>query len=324
VASEELTLTSVPGFLAGHAQDLEAATGCTVVTCPPGTAGAVEQRGGAPGTRETDLLRGGRLVQAVDAVLLAGGSAFGLGAADGVLRFLEERGRGFPTPAGVVPIVPAAILYDLEVGSAAVRPDAPMGYAAALAASAAPVEQGSVGAGAGCRVGGLLGSARATKGGIGSAALRLSNGVIAGALFAVNAFGDVIDERGEVLAGVRAAPGESGKTEALELLLANPSRRRYLERGSTVLGVIATNARLSRDELQRVACMAHDGIARAVRPSHTLFDGDTVFALAAGDREADPSAVGAAAAEATARAIRNAVRRARSLGGVPAMSDLRT
>ncbi|MBI4602740.1 MAG: P1 family peptidase [Planctomycetes bacterium] len=334
------TLTAVPGIRVGHAHDLRGATGCTVVLCPPGTVGAVDQRGGAPGTRETDLLAPSRLVQHVNAVLLTGGSAFGLAAADGVVRWLEERGLGFPTRAGPVPVVPAAVLYDLEVGDPRARPDAALGRAACDAASAAPAPEGSVGAGAGCRVGSLRGSACATKGGMGSWAVALGGetgeGFTVAALFAVNALGDVVDAAGEVIAGLRAAPGSARFEGTLEALLrsdtppvaglggAGPGGAGTggAGLGSTVIGVVATDARLDRDALGLVAAMAHDGIARAVRPAHTLFDGDTVFALATGRREADPSIVGAAAAEAAAEAIRRGVLEASSLGGIPAARDL--
>jgi L-aminopeptidase/D-esterase-like protein len=335
------TLTAIPGIRVGHAHDLVGATGCTVVLCPPGTTAAVDQRGGAPATRETDLLKPGRLVEHAHAVLLTGGSAFGLAAADGVARYLEERGVGFPTSAGVVPIVPCAALFDLGVGSAAARPDAAMGRAACEAASREPVPQGSVGAGTGCRVGGLHGNAFATKGGIGSSAVMIDGedgsedggGLLVAALFAVNAFGDVIAPDGTVLAGLRLAPRSPQLTSSLEALRrAEAGRRasagaRPAERGgerleSTVIGVIATNAALGRDALAHVAAMAHDGIARAVSPAHTLFDGDTIFALATGKRAADPSLVGAFAAEAAARAIRSSVLLAASLADIPARRDL--
>jgi L-aminopeptidase/D-esterase-like protein len=318
--SESLTLTSIPGLLVGHAQDFDAATGCTVVLCPEGTTAAVSQRGGAPGTRETDLLGLGRLVQHPDAVLLTGGSAFGLAAADGVVRFLEERGRGFATRAGRVPIVPAAVLYDLDLASASRRPDAAMGYAACAAASPQPVAEGSAGAGTGCRVGSLRGPQCATKGGIGSAGLRLGSGAVVAALVAVNAFGDVLDERGELLAGLRSAPRSRRLASSLQSLLGGAQGAGPLA-PSTVIGVVATSAALSRDQLLRVVEMAHDGLARAVSPAHTPWDGDTIFALSKGTDTLDASQAGAAAAEAVATAIRRAVRQAVSLGGVPALRD---
>jgi L-aminopeptidase/D-esterase-like protein len=311
------SLTSVPGIQVGHAQNAAGATGCTVVLCPPGTAAAVDQRGGAPGTRETDLLGTSRLVLHADAVLLAGGSAFGLAAADGVVGWLEERGIGFATGAGAVPIVPAAVLYDLEVGDPRARPDAAMGRAACEAASSGPVAEGTVGAGTGARVGSLRGSACAMKGGVGAAGEELRGGLVVAALFAVNAFGDVIDEDGRVLAGLREAPGSPRIEGTLRALVegAPPPAARST---STVIGVVATNGRFGREDLIRIAGMAHDGIARAVSPAHTLLDGDTVFALATGAVDGDATLAGAVAAEVAARAVRRGVLRATPLGGLPA------
>lgn len=314
------TLTAVPGIRVGHMTHPEGATGCTVVLCPEGAVGGVDQRGGAPGTRETDLLRPMHLVEQVHAVLLAGGSAFGLAAADGVMRYLEERGIGYPTGAGPVPIVPAAILFDLMIGSPAVRPDAAMGYAACEAATDAPVAQGSVGAGTGCRVGALLGNALATKGGIGSASIDLGDGLVVAALIAVNAFGDIVDESGKIIAGMR--DGSGGFPGVLNMM-------RFMARmtdppaasQNTVIGVIATNARLTKEQVNKIAQMAHDGLAQAVRPAHTLFDGDTIFALATGSIPANVNVIGAFAAEATAQAIRNAVQYATTLADVRSIHD---
>lgn len=319
---ENSTITAIEGIRVGHAHSLDGPTGCTVLLCPPGTVGGVDQRGGAPGTRETDLLRPGHLVQHVNAILLAGGSAYGLDAAGGVMRYLEERALGQPTPAGVVPIVPAAILYDLDLGDARLRPDAEMGYAACTTASADPVAEGCVGAGAGARVGTMLGLAYACKSGIGSALIDAGEGIQVGALVAVNAVGDVLDERGAILAGARLPPEGMAFADSLALLRAaitmNPAGG-----GNTVIGVVATNALLTKEETNKVAQMAHDGLARAVRPAHTLFDGDTLFGLATGTGGwANASAVGALAAEATAAAIRRAVRAATSLAGLPAISSL--
>jgi L-aminopeptidase/D-esterase-like protein len=313
------TLTAIPGIRVGHATDRATATGCTVVLCPDGTVGGVDVRGGAPGTRETDLLHPSHLVDRVHAVVLSGGSAFGLATADGVMRWLAERETGWATPAGVVPIVPAAILYDLGIGTPA-KPDAAMGYAACEASGDAPVEQGSVGAGTGCRVGGMMGNALATKGGIGSACIDLGDGLRVAALFAVNAAGDVIDEAGSILAGLRAPDGGFADTMTLMREMARAATPRTT-RENTVIGVVATNARLSKEAVNKVAQMAHDGLARAVRPAHTLYDGDTIFALATGQIDADVSAIGAFAAEATTQAIRNGVRAATSLAGVRALGD---
>ena len=313
------TLTRVPGIKVGHWTNLDAATGCTVILCPPETVGGVDQRGGAPGTRETDLLRPMHLVSHVNAVMLAGGSAFGLAAADGVMRYCEENGIGFPSANGtLVPIVPAAILYDLAIGRADVRPDAAAGYAACEAASDAPVEQGSVGAGTGCRIGGMMGNAQSTKGGIGSAAVELGGGLVVSALIAVNALGDVLAEDGAVLAGLRQSPESNIFPGTLEMMTA--FMQAASGSGNTVIGVVATNARLNKEQVNKVAQMAHDGLARSVRPAHTMFDGDTLFALATGAVDADANLVGAYAAEVTAAAIRAAVRHATSLHDVRALN----
>lgn len=317
------TLTAIDGLRIGHAHNLDGPTGCTVVLCPTGTTGGVDQRGGAPGTRETDLLRPLHLVEHINAVLLAGGSAYGLDAAGGVMKYLEEQGTGYDVGVGVVPIVPAAIIFDLDVGDPAIRPDAAMGYAACQGASAEPVAEGSVGAGAGARVGGLMGPQFACKGGLGSAAVELGDGLIVAALAVVNAAGDVIAEDGTILAGTRLPPDGDRFAGAMALLPAMarlPSRRP----GNTVVGVVATNARLTREHTNKVAQMAHDGMARAVRPAHTLFDGDTIFALATGGAgEANASVIGAFAAEVMAQAIRRAVLAATPLAGLPTGAAIR-
>lgn len=317
------TLTAVSGIRVGHWTDLDAVTGCTVILCPPLTTGGVDQRGGAPGTRETDLLRPLHLVQSVDAILLSGGSAFGLAAADGVMRFLAERQTGFPVALGVVvPIVPAAILFDLDIGRNDVWPDSAAGYQAAQAATDAPVEQGTVGAGAGCKVGTLRGLPFATKSGLGSASIQLENGLVIAALCAVNAVGDVHDDTGAILGGLRRIDG-AGFESTLMAMRAMTKIERFDNR-NTVIGVVATNARLTKEQTNLVAQMAQDGLARAVRPAHTLYDGDTLFALATGAVETDASLVGAFAAEVVAEAIRNGVRTAGSLGGARAWNDGRS
>lgn len=318
------TLTDVPGILVGHFTHLEGATGCTVIICPDGTVGGVDQRGGAPGTRETDLLRPMHLVSVVNAVVLAGGSAYGLAAADGVMRYLEDHNIGYNSRAGfLVPIVPAAILFDLGIGQSAVRPDAAMGYAACAAASAGPVPQGTVGAGTGCRIGAMQGNDFATKGGIGSASIDLGDGLIVAALMAVNAVGDVIEDDGRVIAGLRASPEGSSFVGMMNVMkrMARMVETPAAPSENTVIGVVATNARLTKDEVNKVAQMAHDGLARAVRPAHTLFDGDTIFGLATGQIPANANVIGAFAADMVADAIRNAVRAAASLAGVRAWND---
>ncbi len=309
-------ITDVPGIRVGHATNREAMTGCTVILCPPeGAVGGVDQRGGAPGTRETDLLRPMHLVQRVNGVLLAGGSAFGLDAAAGVMRWLEERGVGFDTRVIKVPIVPAAILFDLDIGRSDIRPDGEMGYAACEAASDGPVAEGSVGAGTGCTVGQILGPGRAAKGGVGTASEDLGGGLVIGALVAVNAFGDVVDpQTGEILAGIRDLTGD-GFADTLAIMkgLVGKTILRFSGRRHTVIGTVATNARLTKEEANKVAQMAHDGLARAVRPAHTILDGDTLFALATGQKRADVNLVGAYAAEVVAEAIVRAVRAAKEL-----------
>ena len=315
------TLTDVAGLTVGHWTDLEAATGCTVVLCDgDGAVAGVDVRGSAPGTRETDLLDPVNAVQKVHAVLIAGGSAFGLDAASGVMRWLEARGRGVEVGPQRVPIVPAAVLFDLAVGRPDVRPDAAAGEAACDAATAGPVPQGSVGAGTGATVGKVPGSELATKSGLGSASLRLAGGVTVGALVAVNAAGDVVDPAsGAVIAGPRR---DGGFVRTVEWLREHSPRVGVGQ--STTLAVVATDAALTKPEAAKVARMAHDGLARTVDPVHTMLDGDTVFALATGaaERHADVTAVGAAAATALAAAVLAAVSEATSLAGVPAVRDL--
>ena len=316
------TLTSVPGIRVGHVTNKPGATGCTVVLCPPKTIGAVDVRGGAPGTRETDLLLPHNRVDEVTAVMLSGGSAFGLATADGVMRWHEERQIGYKSGSGlVVPIVPTAILFDLTVGPKGVYPKAESGYQACENATSAAVQSGSVGAGTGARVGAVMGNGRASKGGIGSASLELDNGLIVAALVAVNAFGNVIDENGEILAGLRTEDG-SGFVPTLDALRAIiDDRQTASERENTVIGVVATNGKLNKAQAHKVAQMSHDGIARAVNPAHTMFDGDAMFALATGEIPAWPTVAGAAAAEVVASSIRRAVRRATSLAGISAIND---
>ncbi|MFO7321123.1 MAG: P1 family peptidase [Chloroflexota bacterium] len=315
------TLTAVPGIRVGHATDLQAITGCTVILCPPATVAGVDQRGGAPGTRETDLLRPLHLVEHVNAIVLAGGSAFGLAAADGVVRYLDERHQGYKAGQGyTVPIVPAAIVFDLDLGDSRVRPDARMGYQAAEAATGDPVAQGNVGAGTGCKVGALMGPALATKGGLGSAAIWLDDELVVAALAVVNSVGDVIDRDGTILAGLRD-PANPGQFLGILNAMRSHARLQPAVTGNTVLGVVATNALLTCEGANKVAQMAHDGLARAINPAHTMYDGDTIFALATGQIPADTSVIGAFAAEAMAEAIRNGVRAATTVGGVRAWND---
>jgi len=306
-------ITDVPGIRVGHWTDPVALTGCTVVLCPDGTVGSGEVRGGAPGTRETDLLRPGMLVEEVHAVLLTGGSAFGLAAADGVVRWLEDQGRGFDTGVLRVPIVPAAVLFDLGIGDPSVRPGPDEGAAACRAASDS-VPEGNVGAGTGATVAKLRGADGMVKGGLGSSAQRVGDLVVA-ALAAVNALGEVLGEDGAVLAGSRlpeeadTGAGAAGSEEA-------PGQTAFGT--NTTLVVVATNARLSKERAHLLAGAAHDGISAAVRPAHTIHDGDTVFTLATGEVDAAQRDVERLAATAVAEAIRRGVRAAASVPGAPA------
>jgi L-aminopeptidase/D-esterase-like protein len=324
------TITTVPGIQVGHAQNDEALTGCTVILCEDGAVGGVDQRGGAPGTRETDLLRPMHLVEKVHAILLTGGSAFGLDAATGVMRYLEDRKIGFNAGVARVPIVPAAVLFDLAVGRADVRPDAPLGFQACGAATTTAVSEGNVGAGCGASVGKILGIGQAMKSGLGTASIDLG-GVIVGAIAAVNAFGDVIDpETNHIIAGARSmhvGPISVGSSEYFADTLATlrsfigRTSMGFASRSNTVIGVVATNARLSKEETNKVAQMTHDGLARAIRPAHTMLDGDTIFALSTGGKRADVNIIGAYAAEVFAQAIVRAVRAARPAGGLPAIGE---
>ena len=302
------TITAVPGIRVGHAQDEEALTGCTVILCEAGAVGGVDQRGGAPGTRETDLLRPMHRVEQVHGVLLTGGSAFGLEAAGGVMRYLEERGIGFDVGVARVPIVPAAVIFDLAIGRADVRPDAVMAYQACLNATTDPVIEGSVGAGTGATVGKILGMQNATKSGLGSVCVEIADGLLVGAIAVVNALGDVIDPHtGEIIAGARSDEGFADTLKVMQSFQASSPA----SSSNTVIGVVATNAKLSKEEANKVAQMAHDGLARAVRPAHTMYDGDTIFALSTGERSADVNLIGAFAAEMLAEAIVRAVTAAR-------------
>ncbi|MFT3721343.1 P1 family peptidase [Pseudorhodoferax sp.] len=302
-------ITDVAGIAVGHFTDARRPTGCSVVLASGGAVGGVDVRGAAPGTRETDLLAPGNLVECVHAVLLAGGSAFGLAAADGAMRWLEERGIGLDARYARVPLVPAAVLFDLPLGDARIRPDAAAGYAACQAAARTPPAQGNVGAGAGAMVGKMFGAARAMKGGIGTASVQV-DGVTVGALVACNALGDVLDpDSGRVLAGARTPDG-AALLDTRRALLAGQVPRPILAGTNTTLAVVATDAALTKPQAQRLAQAGHDGLARSINPVHTMSDGDTVFALATG-LAAAPSpgmvVLAALAAEAVARATVQAV-----------------
>ncbi len=312
-------ITDIPGITVGHASDAHAATGCTVVVCRQGAVGGVDVRGAAPGTRETDALRPMTLVERVHAVLLTGGSAFGLAAADGVVRYLEEQGIGFDAAVAKVPIVPAAVIFDLMLGGATVRPTAEMGYAATRAASRGPVEEGSVGAGCGATVGKLLGMRSAMKGGVGTWAVNLPGGVIVGALVVVNAFGDVLDEHtGQVLAGARD-PATGRFLNTADALIRGQRAPAFT--ANSTLGVVATNAALTKEQANKLAQLGHDGLARVISPVHTMIDGDTIFALSIGTAKADAMAVGAAAVQTIAESVERAVRLATGLAGIAGLAD---
>ncbi len=323
------TITDIPGIEVGHAQNDEALTGCTVVICRKGATAGVDVRGGAPGTRETDLLNPVNLVEKVHAVMLAGGSAFGLDAASGAMRFLDEHKIGFSTGPVRVPIVPSAILYDLGVGRADIRPDAEMGYQACVNASNGAVIEGNAGAGTGASVGKILGPKQAMKSGVGSASRLVGSGLIVGALVAVNAFGDVVDPKsGEIIAGVRStkagplqvgAQGYFADTMQLMKSFLGKTVLSFATRANTVIGVVAANVSLTKTEMTKVAQMAQDGVARAIRPAHSMLDGDTIFALATGGSKADVSTVGAFAAEVLSDAVVRAVRMSASAGDLPGL-----
>ena len=302
MTSTNQTLTAIEGITVGHATDATARTGCTVVLCPAGATAGVDVRGAAPGTRETEALRPGRLVQKAHAVLLTGGSAFGLDAATGVVQYLEEQNAGFPAGPVRVPIVPAAVIFDLGVGDSQVRPDREMGYQACLNATDEPVVMGAVGAGTGATVGKAPG-VMSSPGGVGSACKYLDSGLIVAAIVVVNALGNVVHpETGEIVAGGK----ENGSFVDITERLLNAN---LVSGTNTTIGVVATNATLTAAEVNRVAEMAHDGLARAIRPAHTMFDGDTLFSLATGSHAGSSvNTVGILAAEVIAAAIVSAVR----------------
>ena len=325
-AAANLTLTAVPGVKVGHHTLTERPTGCTAILVEAGATAGVDVRGAAPASAETDLLKPVNLVQQIYAISLSGGSAFGLDARSGIMRYLDEKNIGFKAATSInVPIVPAASIFDLPVGNnPKIRPTADCGYRAAQAATTAPVGEGNVGAGAGATVGKSAGASRAMKGGIGSAAMQMPDGLIVSALAVVNAVGDVIDpSNGKVVAGVRTANGMS-LADARVLLTTGALRQPAKIGENTTLAVVATNATLTKTQATKVAEMAHDGFARAIYPSHTMGDGDTIFAIATGAQStaADVSRVGALAAQVVADAIVRAARQATSIPGYPAARDL--
>ena len=317
------TITDVPGIRVGHYTDTEAVTGCTVVLATEGAVAGVDVRGAAPGTRETDLLRPLNLVQEAHAIVLSGGSAYGLAAADGVMTYLEEQGIGFPVGVGVVPIVASAILFDLAIGDPSVRPRTENGYQACLSADTSAPLQGSVGAGTGATVGKVLGQERAVKGGLGCASRRVGSYTV-GALVAVNALGSIVDsETGQIIAGPHDPDG-LGFLNSVDIVENTPEPVVASTLRNTTLAVVATDAPLTKEQANKVAQMSHDGLAMAIRPAHTMFDGDVVFALSTGKGDSIPDVTpyGAAAARALSSAIVTAITCASTLGGVPSVSEL--
>jgi L-aminopeptidase/D-esterase-like protein len=321
------SIAAVAGLEIGHFTDPRRPTGCTVVIARDGAVAGVDVRGAAPGTRETDLLAPTNLVERVHAIVLAGGSAWGLEAATGVVRWLEEQGVGMPVGPARLPIVPAAVLFDLLVGDSGVRPDAQAGYRACQAASRNPPAEGNVGAGAGAAVGKVFGIARAMKGGIGSASVTV-DGVTVAALIACNALGDVIDpDTAQVIAGARTADGKR-LIDTRRALLAGEAPRPLIAGTNTTIGVIATDAVITKIQATRLAQMGHDGLARSINPVHTMSDGDTLFALGTGaaGKSLGMMTLGTMAAEVTARAVARAVRAAQGISvdglSLPALADL--
>ena len=313
------SITDVPGITVGHATDTVGITGCTVVLCEAGAIASGEARGGAPGTLGTSLLHPSNLVQEIHGVVLTGGSAFGLAAVDGVMRYLDERGRGLDARVARVPIVVGAVIFDLGIGDARARPDSAMGYDACGRATPGPVEEGSVGVGTGATVGKVVGPRGAMKGGVGSWSLRLHDGAVVGALVVTNALGDVLDEHGEIIAG--GLDGQRKFIRSAEALITRAPNVAFAT--NTTLAVIATSATFTKAQAWRLAVQGHAGLSRAIMPSHTLFDGDTVFVLATGTHgPSDPTSVGEAAAQSVAVAARRSVRAARGMGGIPGYVDL--
>lgn len=320
--TKEIKITDIEGIKIGHAQDLDAATGCTVIMCEKGATAGVDVRGGSPGTRETDLLNPVNLVQQIHAVVLSGGSAFGLDSASGVMQYLEENDIGFDVQVTKVPIVCGAVLFDLTCGDYKVRPDKEMGYKACLNATNKECPNGNIGAGTGATVGKILGPETTMKGGLGTYAVQVGD-LQVGAIVAVNCLGDVIDpETGEVIAGALNEDKETfASTE--KIMEERYDNKKNLFSGNTTIGVIVTNGRFDKSQMNKVASMAHNGYARSMRPAHSIFDGDTIFTMATGEIEADINVVGFLAARVMERAVVNAVKNTTSLHGYKAHCDLK-
>jgi L-aminopeptidase/D-esterase-like protein len=319
---KETAFTDIEGIKVGHAQNMEAATGCTAVLCEEGAAAGVDVRGGAPGTRETDLLNPVNLVEKIHAAIICGGSAFGLDAASGVMQYLEERGIGFDVQVTKVPIVCGAVLFDLAIGDPSVRPDKEMGYQACLNATNRECPEGNVGAGTGATVGKILGMERAMKGGLGACCFQVGE-LKVGALVAVNCMGDVIEPAtGEILAGALSDDRRTFADTEKVMMLEYAKQKNHFA-GNTTVGVVATNGSFNKAQMNKVASMAHNGLGRVIRPAHSMVDGDTIFALATGKVEADINVAGLLAARAVERAIVRAVKQASSLHGFIAYQDLK-
>lgn len=322
----EINIRDIEGFKIGNAQDLEAATGCTVIICEKGAAGGVDVRGGAPGTRETDLLNPVNMVQELHAVILAGGSAFGLDAASGVMQYLEEKGIGFDVGVTKVPIVASAVLFDLVIGKTDIRPDKSMGYSACQDAEKmndlhSDSLLGNIGAGTGATVGKILGPEQAMKGGLGSCCYEAGE-LKVGAIVAVNCLGDVVDPKtGKIIAGA-LNEDESGFINTEEFMISQYDNKKNLFNGNTTIGVIITNAKLTKAQANKVASMAHNGFGRTMRPAHTMHDGDTIFTMAAGEVEADINVVGLLAARAIEESIVRAVKNAETMYGYRCYKDV--
>ena len=319
-----VSLTDIEGIKVGHASDFDAVTGCTVILFDNPATGAIDLRGGGTSTRQIDSLLSHNTFGKIHAILLTGGSAFGLDAASGVMRYLEERNKGLSVGYGmVVPSVPTAVIFDLGIGDGSVRPDASMGYEACLNADSSPVEEGSIGAGTGATIGKLLGLDHATKGGIGAAGYKFENGIIVAVLVVVNAFGDIISpENGKIIAGVRSTPGGSKFAGTVNLFKQGVTFRLEDRSQNTTLAVVATNAGFTKSELGRIANIAQTGLARVISPVHTISDGDVVMAVSCGDMAGDANLTGIIAAELSVTAILRAVHRSKSMGAIPSVSDL--
>ena len=318
-------ITSIEGIKVGHAQDEQGLTGCTVILCEDGAVGGMDQRGNATSSRQVDAMRPSHIVEKVHGVMLAGGSAFGLDTASGAMRYLEEKGIGFEYGPARIPTVPTAILFDLRLSGDTARPDAEMGYQACLNASNTAPAEGNQGAGSGATVGKILGMKRAMKSGIGTAAIEIGEGVIVGAIVAVNAFGDVVDpSSGEIVAGARSNEGDALFADTLKVMRALVGQKltERMSDDNTVIGVVATNAEFNKIEVTKLAQMSQNGVVRTIRPAHTTGDGDTMFALATGQVKAEVNIVGAYAAQVVSEAILRAVRAAESVGDLPAVRDM--